>query len=177
MARRLRRLGRSVAMVPEAFDVSWGAEADSPNEMRHWTEMTGGAAMTEPGIHYLRGSWRLEPGEALVVEGPTVPCRYWNVLLYSRYLNSLDFRSRSVSRTSGTARLHDGRYRFVIAGEDPGIDADWLDTEGRPFGLVVMRWLQPSEPVPLPEARVASIEELQDERPAPSDDLRKDLTP
>lgn len=162
MARRLRRLGRSVAMVPEVFDMSWRAEADTPNEMRHWSEMTGGAGMTEPGIHYLRGSWQLSPGEALLIEGPAVPCKYWNVLLYSRYLNSLDFRSRPVSRTSGTARLRDGSYRFVVAGADPGIDADWLDTEGRTFGLIVMRWLHPSAPVTLPEVRVASIQELEE---------------
>lgn len=163
MARRLRRLGRSVAIVPEVFAMSWKAEADTPNQLRHWSEMTGGAGMTEPDIHYLRGSWQLAPGEALVVEGSTVPCRYWNILLYSRYLNSLDFRSRSVSRTSGTARLHDGRYRFVIAAEDPGDHVDWLDTEGRTFGLVVMRWLQPSTSVPVPTTRVVTLRALHEE--------------
>lgn len=164
LVHRLRRLARSVAMVPAVFEMSWRAEVETPNQLRHWSEMTGGAGMTEPAIHYLRGSWQLDPDEALLVEGPVVPCRYWNALLYSRYLNSLDFRSRPVSRTSGTARLFDGNYRFVIAAEDPGVDADWLDTEGRPFGLVVLRWLQPSEPVPLPSVRVVAIDELREEQ-------------
>lgn len=157
IARRLRRLSRAVTMLPDVFAASWKAEAATPNRLRHWSEMRGGAAFTEPGIHYLRGSWRLEPGEALLLEGPVVPCRYWNILLYSRYLNSLDFRTRSVSRTSGTARLHDGRYRFVIADRDPQMEVDWLDTEGRPFGLIVMRWLHPEGEVPLPEVRKISL--------------------
>ena len=99
---------------------------------------------TEPNIRYLRGGWQLAPGEALVIEGEVVPCRYWNVLLYSRFLNSLDHRWRPVSRTGATATVADGRYRLVLAAEDPGPGhGDWLDTEGRPFGIVVVRFLQP----------------------------------
>ena len=88
-----------------------------PNEARHWSEMAGGAAFTEPDIHYVRG---------VVGAGATArrwssratlpPCRYWNVLLSSRFLNSLDHRHRTVSRTAGTARVTDGRYRIVLAG-------------------------------------------------------------
>ena len=73
-------------------------ERDRPDELRHWTEMAGGAAFTEPDITYVRGSWSLGPDEALVIEGDVVASRYWNVLLYSRFLNSLDQRHRSVSR-------------------------------------------------------------------------------
>jgi hypothetical protein len=131
-----------------------------PNEVRHWSEMAGGAAFTEPGIHYLRGAWQLADGEALVVEGEPPPCRWWNVLLYSRFLNSLDHRARSVSRTDATARLVDGRYRFVISGRDPGGGWDWLDTEGRPFGLFVFRFLQPDHEPELPTVRRCGVDEL-----------------
>lgn len=159
--RRIRRLGTALTVVPEAFASSRAAEAGRENELRHWTEMAGGAAFTEPGIHYVRGSWQLEPDEALVIEGPVVPSRYWNILLYSRFLNSLDYRSRQVSRTSGNARTVDGRYRFVIAARDPGGDHDWLDNEGRSFGLVVMRWLHPAGDVPLPDVRRCPLAELE----------------
>jgi hypothetical protein len=124
--------------------------------------MTGGAGFTEPGIHYIRGAWHLRPDEAMVIRGTAVPSRYWNILLYSRYLNSLDYRSRIVSRTSGNARLVDGRYGFVLAGRRPPGELDWLDTEGRQSGLVVMRWLHPTEPVPLPEVRVCHIDDVED---------------
>ena len=123
--------------------------------------MTGGAVYTEPGIHYLRGGWQLEPGEALVIEGEAPRCRYWNILLYSRFLNSLDHRHRRVSATGATARLSGSRYRFVLAAQDPGLaDADWLDTEGRPFGIAVMRFLQPDAEPKVPEARRVRLADL-----------------
>ncbi|MFI0446341.1 hypothetical protein [Actinomadura sp. 6N118] len=158
---QLRRLAKTVEVIPAAFAAVEGQV--TPNTVHHWTEMAGGAAYTEPGIHYQRGAWRLEPGEALVVEGETVPCRHWNIVLYSRFLNSLDYRHRRVSRTGATARVNDGRYRFVLAAEDPG-DADWLDTEGRPAGLFVLRWLQAVQAPPLPSTRVCQIDDLRSRR-------------
>jgi hypothetical protein len=132
------------------------------NELREWSEMTGGAVFTEPNIRYLRGGWQLAAGEALVIEGDVVPCRYWNVLLYSRFLNSLDHRGRPVSRTGATATVTDGRYRFVLAADDPGPgQGDWLDTEGRPFGIVVVRFLQPVGGPTVPTTRVVTLADLR----------------
>jgi len=158
--RQLQRLGRTMSMFPQVFAAAVTADLERPNEIRHWSEMTGGAAFTEPNIHYLRGAWELDEDEVLVIEGPVVPCRYWNVLLYSRFLNSLDYRYRRVSRTSGTATLVDGRYRFVLAPRDPGGPGDWLDTEGRRFGLFVMRWLQPETVPTLPNVRRCKLSEV-----------------
>jgi hypothetical protein len=160
-ARHLRRLGSTTAFLPPAFAAAAATDAERPNHIRRWSEMAAGAAFTEPGIHYLRGGWQLEPGEALIIEGPVTPARYWNVLLYSRFLNSLDHRHRSVSRTGATATVVDGRYRFVLAAEDPGRGPfDWLDTEGRPFGIVVLRWLQPDQEPELPLTRGVPIHEV-----------------
>lgn len=123
--------------------------------------MQGGAVYTEPGIHYQRGAWQLEPGQALVIEGAPVPARHWSVLLYSRFLNSLDYRNRTVSLTGPRIDLDGtGRFRIVLAGEDPGVP-NWLDTEGRPYGHFVIRWLQPSETPALPRVRVAELAELK----------------
>ncbi|MCB1255762.1 MAG: DUF1214 domain-containing protein [Microthrixaceae bacterium] len=158
---RIGRLGFLMNFVPDVWASSLNEEIERPNELRHWAEMAGGAVYTEPGIHYVRGSWQLEADEALVIEGSVVPCRYWNILLYSRFLNSLDYRSRQVSRTSGNSRINGDRFSFVISARDPGGAHDWLDTEGRDFGLVVMRWLQPQGDVPLPEVRRCSIAELK----------------
>ncbi|GAA0938801.1 DUF1214 domain-containing protein [Actinocorallia libanotica] len=160
----LNRLAGTMSFLPAAFKAAADADLAQPNEIRHWSEMAGGAVYTEPGIHYLRGGWELGPGEALVIEGDVVPCRYWNVLLYSRFLNSLDHRHRSVSRTGATANVKDGRYRFVLAAEDPGTAAgDWLDTEGRPFGIVVLRWLRPERAPDLPSVRRCRLEDLRSE--------------
>lgn len=159
--RQLARLGGAMAVVPAAWRAALAAEADRWNEVRHWAEMTGGAVYTEPGIHYLRGAWSLGPGEALVLEGDVAPCRYWNVLLYSRFLGSLDFRHRPVSYTGATASVADGRYRFVVSAEPPPAGAgDWLDTEGRPQGLVVLRWLQPEAEPALPTVTRCRVADL-----------------
>jgi len=161
LGRDLTRLGKFFAHLPAAFDLAVAADVAAPNSVRRWSAMAGGAAFTEPGIAYLRGSWRLEPGEALVVEGGLPPCRHWNIVLYNRFLNSLDHRHRTVSRTGATSTMTDGRYRFALADRDPGVDGyDWLDTEGRDFGLFVMRFLQPDTDPVLPELRRVRLDAL-----------------
>lgn len=161
--KHVARLGRSMAMLPQLFAAAVAADHEQPNQVRHWSEMAGGAAFTEPGIRYLRGAWELDDEEALVVEGPVVRCRYWNILLYSRVLNSLDYRHRRVSRTGATATLNGNRYRFVLAARQPHCPGDWLDTEGRRFGLFVLRWLQPESAPELPEVRRCKLAELEAE--------------
>jgi hypothetical protein len=161
-AHQLKRLTKTIESLAPVFAASARADAKQPNTLRAWAEMTGGAVYTEPGIHYVRGGWQLGEGEALLIEGEAPRCRYWNILLYSRWLNSLDHRRRRVSATHATATLANGRYRFVLAAEDPGVaGADWLDTEGRPFGTVVMRFLQPASEPKLPTARRVRIAELR----------------
>ncbi len=158
--RHLARLGRTIAAFPAIFAASIRDDLAQPNEVRYWSEMVGGAGFTEPNIHYVRGSWQLEPDEALVIEVDPPPCRYWNVLLYSRFLNSLDHRSRRVSLTDGTAQLVDGRSRIVISATDPGGPGDWLDNEGRSFGLFVFRFLQPEREPDLPTVRRCRLVDL-----------------
>ncbi|MEW5683725.1 MAG: DUF1214 domain-containing protein [Pseudomonadota bacterium] len=160
-AKRLKTTGLTLDRAAKVLARSGAQETDAANEIREWSEMQGGAVYTEPGIHYQRGAWRLEPGQALVIEGTAVQARHWSVLLYSRFLNSLDYRNRQVSLTGPrVSQEEDGRYRIVIAGEDPGVP-NWLDTEGRPYGLFVIRWLQPAETPRLPTARVVAIAELK----------------
>lgn len=166
---QLGTLAATTSMLPTIFEISTKDDLNPPNVLRHWSEMAGGAVFTEPGIHYVRGGWRLDPGQALVIEGDVIDCRYWNILAYSRFLNSLDFRYRPVSYTGATATLTDGRFRFVLAVEDPaaegpGVGADWIDTEGREFGIIVMRFLQPARKPPLPSARVVTLDELRGDR-------------
>ncbi|MEE3853135.1 DUF1214 domain-containing protein [Gordonia sp. LSe1-13] len=161
-AAQLGRMGAATQFLPRIFTTSAASDQDPPNEIRHWSEMAGGSVFTEPDIHYLRGGWQLEDGEALVVEGDLVACRYWNILAYSRFLNSLDYRSRRVSYTGRTATVTDGRYRFTLSARPPASAAgDWIDTEGRSFGIVVMRFLAPTETPALPRVRRVRLDELE----------------
>lgn len=159
--KQLTKASAVVTHLPRIWDAAAAADRAEPNELRHWTEMTGGAVFTEPAIHYLRGGWQLGPGEALLIEGELVPCRYWNILAYSRFLNSLDYRHRRVSYTGAAASLDGPRYRFVVSATDPGPAAgDWIDSEGRPFGIVVMRFLQPEQEPVVPSTRVVRLTDL-----------------
>jgi hypothetical protein len=161
-ARGLSQLGKFVGRLPQAFQYATAADTQSPNAIRRWDAMAGGAAFTEPGIQYLRGAWQLDADQALVIEGDVVACRHFNIVLYSRFLNSLDHRHRVVSRTAATTTLTGGAYRYVLAARDPGVaSCDWLDTEGRDFGLFVMRFLQPTHEPSLPTVRVVTRDELR----------------
>ncbi|MCV7214538.1 DUF1214 domain-containing protein [Mycobacterium crocinum] len=161
LKRRLSGLGAFVSQIPAVFGMSVAEDMKSPDTVRRWAAMTGGAAFTEPGIDYLRGAWELADGEALVIEGVVPQCRHWNIVLYSRFLNSLDYRRRVVCRTGATSTLSDGHFRFVLAARNPEIAGyDWLDTEGRTFGLFVMRFLQPTREPELPSVRRIPLAEL-----------------
>jgi hypothetical protein len=163
-AHRLRRLGRGVDATARGIAVSVAGDLALPNHVRVWEEMRGGAAFTEPEIHYQRGAWRLAAGEALELVVSPVPCRYWNLMLYSRFLNSLDHRHRPVSLTGGRAVAEaNGTVRVVLAPTDPSVP-NWLDTEGREFGIFVLRWLQAEQPPELPALRVVALDSIRGAR-------------
>jgi hypothetical protein len=161
-AHQIERLGKAIGSLPAICGRAAAEDLSHPNQIRHWDEMSSGAAFTEPGIHYLRGSWRLDHDEVLVIEGDAVDCRYWSVLLYNRFLNSLDHRTRPVSYTGATARLDGSRFRFIVGASDPaGLASapkgDWLDTEGNTFGIVVFRFLHPTVAPQLPQLSVHRV--------------------
>jgi len=158
-SRRLAKLGPLFETIVKTLTVGQIPEVKQGNHIREWSQMKGGAVYTEPGIFYQRGAWELKQGQALVLEGNVVPARYWNIQLYSRYLNSLDHRYRCVSLTGKRIETElDGTFRLVLSAEDPGI-SNWLDTEGRQFGMFVIRWLHPEVVPPLPKVRVMNLTE------------------
>jgi hypothetical protein len=48
---------------------------------------------------------------------------------------------------------------MVIAHRDPGVP-NWIDTEGRAFGLVFWRFMLPVGEIETPQAPVVSFEDL-----------------
>jgi hypothetical protein len=111
--------------------------------------------------HYCAAPFVLRPDQALVIEGELPQCRFANVMLWNRFMQTLDYTRRQISlNRSQMSFLPDGRYRVVVAGSDPGVPG-WIDSEGRASGLVYWRFLLARGPVPTPVARVVGIGDLQ----------------
>ena len=81
--------------------------------------------------------------------------------LWNRFQQTYDYGSRPVSlNRAQTETDGDGRFTMILAHEDPG-KPNWLDTEGRPFGMVFWRFFLAEGEVETPEARVVPLAELR----------------
>mgnify|MGYP000195991036 CR=1 FL=1 len=99
----------------------------------------------------------LDEGEALVIEGSFPRCRFGNLVVWNRHLQSLGRPGTRASLNRRQTRLEaDGRFRIVVAHEDPGVP-NWLDTGGERSGVVFVRYLMPEERPEGLEARVVPV--------------------
>lgn len=115
---------------------------------------------------YWQGMFRLEPGHALILE-TELPARqtYWNVQLNDELWNAIEFVYRQSSLNGHQARLDpDGRFRAVIALEDPGVP-NWLDPVGTTYGMLIGRWYE-ADSAPMPTLTQVPLAELRRHLPA-----------
>jgi hypothetical protein len=111
-------------------------------------------------IAYAMAPFRLEPDQALVMEGRFPPCAYASVVLWNRHMQCLEYRDRTTWRNRANTVLGpDGRYRMVVAHRDPGVP-NWLDTEGHREGTIFWRFLLPEQPPERPSCRVVPLYSL-----------------
>jgi hypothetical protein len=62
-------------------------------------------------------------------------------------MESLDYRYTTTNLNNKTAlRSSDGDWRLVIAPTDPGVP-NWLDTQGRRQGYMIVRWVLADGPL------------------------------
>jgi hypothetical protein len=125
-------------------------------------------APSKPGTHalaaadasYSMAPYVLGPDEALVITARWPECRCANVSLWNRHLQTYDYAHRSVSLNRAQTKTDpDGSFTIVLAHTDPGVP-NWLDTEGRPFGMVFWRYFLPESDIPTPQAKVVKFAEL-----------------
>ena len=82
-------------------------------------------------------------------------------MLWNRYLQTYDYVHRSVSLNRAQTQLDaDGWFTVVISNRNPGV-ANWIDTEGKWFGLVFWRFMLPEGPIETPQASVVPIDSLR----------------
>ncbi len=109
---------------------------------------------------YAMAPFLIGPDEALVIRARWPQCRYANVCLWNRHLQTFDYASRSISlNRAQTVADADGRFTAVISHTDPGTP-NWLDTEARPFGIVYWRFMLPEGEMETPQAEVIPSSEL-----------------
>lgn len=114
---------------------------ERPNELVTAEAGDIGAADTTPDNLYMLGTFRLEPGEALVLDIVPPATRYWSVTLENIWHECIDPRRRRSSITNAAAVAGpDGTVRVVASATDPGVP-NWVDTGGRHRGWVLLRWL------------------------------------
>jgi hypothetical protein len=110
-----------------------------------------------PDNVYSLGLFRLEPDEALVIEGRSPHCTYWGAQLWNRYMQSLDYRYHRVSLNHSQIQLQpDGLFRIVVAHRNPGMP-NWIETAGHREGVVFCRWLQADTLPEQPTSRVIRL--------------------
>jgi hypothetical protein len=124
-------------------------------------QLPGSFAFAAADAAYSMAPFALGPGEALVITGRWPECAFANVTVWNRYLQTLDYAHRPVGRNRANTRLEpDGSFRIVLAAEDPGVP-NWIDTEGRPFGMVFWRFFLPEGEIETPVATVVDLDDLR----------------
>jgi hypothetical protein len=89
-------------------------------------------------------------------------------------MESLDFTNRLTS-LNGT-QIHvdpDGRYRVVVAHQDPGVP-NWIDTTGLSQAMIAYRYVRTSNQ-PVPVGRVVKIANLAGALPSGTPLITPDL--
>ena len=109
---------------------------------------------------YQMAPFVLRPGEALVITGRYPECRFANLVLWNRFIQTFDYTRRRISiNRKQTVLEDDGSFRIVVAHEDPGV-ANWLDTEGHTTGTMFWRFQLATEEIPPLSTEVVPVGSL-----------------
>lgn len=89
---------------------------------------------------YSMAPFVLGPNQALLIRGRFPNCRFANVVMFNRFLQTFNYEERSISLNREQTTLDmDGNFEMIVAHRDPG-RPNWLDTEGRPYGIMFWRF-------------------------------------
>lgn len=171
-------IDRATRWVEQSIDY-WAAYVAASRDLLEHNTFTppntpsGGA----PSIAYGGGCFDLGPDDVLLIEHDAPDAHYWNWSVHQlHWFDSGAWDDRAMSCNGHQAHVDaDGRVRVVVAHDDPGAP-NWLDTEGKPIGMCVYRYVG-ARTKPVPTARVvpraALRTELPDGHPVVSTDDRR----
>jgi hypothetical protein len=108
------------------------------------------------------GCYQVATDEALIVTVDSLGARYLGVQIVDMWMVSHDYRRASSSLNHVQARADgDGRIRFVISIDDPGVH-NWLDGSGAGAGVILLRWQQLPEGAAIGDAVATELVKLAD---------------
>jgi hypothetical protein len=133
---------------------------DPPNEIAEpypVPEQTYGWAAGDAA--YAMGAYDLQPGQALIIDGTSPSCVFWNLCLWNPFLHTYDSTYERVTINGAHITYEpDGSWRIVVSDTDPG-HPNWVSTAGRTTGLIWLRWFLPEETPKRPTCRVVDVAE------------------
>jgi hypothetical protein len=149
---------------------SWTIDQPMPNPLPTWLSLEpniindplkpGTMAYAAKDAAYTQAPWALAPDEALLLTGRWPEARFGNVTIWNRFIQSFDYRNRNISLNRKQTTLEsDGSFRIILAHEDPGVP-NWLDTEGRPGGVMFWRFMLPEGEIETPKAKVVKFKDI-----------------
>jgi hypothetical protein len=121
---------------------------------------------------YFQGLFAFDADEALILESEMPSeVNYWSAQVIDPFYSAIDFIFHSSAYNGRQARVDsDGKVRFVISVQDPGVP-NWLDTAGWRRGAMFWRWHQASS---FPEPTVLRVKAAELARHLPADTPRVD---
>lgn len=121
-----------------------------------------------PGQWNAAGWFPMNPNIAYIITVEKSNAKYQSIQLGDFWFNAQDFCQRHNSLTASQAKVSvDGKLRFVISTEDPGV-ANWLDPAGVPNVFAFMRWQGASQDDDFSQApkvhivRTADVKQIRD---------------
>jgi hypothetical protein len=121
---------------------------------------------------YAMGSFDLADDEALVIEGRSPPCAFWNCCLWNELLHTYNYAYAAPDAAAGdgsgrvtlngaqTTLEADGSWRIVVSERDPG-RPNWIWTQGHRHGLIWFRWFLPDVTPDALSTRVVKVADLR----------------
>ena len=158
VAQRFRRATNFLRDLLAIFPLARDPEPNTVQEPYAQPGITYGWAAGDAA--YAMGSYALRDREALVVEGTSPPCAFWNLCLWNQYLQTYDYRYERVTINGGQCVYEpDGSWRIVVAHDDPGVP-NWLSTAGHREGRLWFRWFLAESLPQRPTTRVVKATDL-----------------
>lgn len=126
-----------------------------------WVSASDDMAYGNTHAYYNAAHYELAEDEALVIETALPASRFINVVLWNRFMQTYDYGNRQVSLNRKQMHFEDdGTVKIIIAHRDPGLP-NWLDTEGRPSGVIYWRFVYPNEAPSAPVSKVVKLADLK----------------